>query len=224
MARGPLSLLAPAPVREEGEVVVRTAAPLRRLEAHRLVTTMLKFGLRHCSNVDDMLLAMASPSAHRLLHDWRRDVIGDLSTCKRQLDDARLKLLALLQPGAAVTVRTKGLWSTLHKVGLRGKVPTDVLAVRIVVKDDAACFEALELVHRMWPAAAGRLKDYITRPKANGYQALHETVLLPDGTPMEIQIRSEHAHAYAEHGSASHRRYKGTIGEMPQLVLAGLAQ
>lgn len=221
LARGPISLL--SPMRERAEIAPAAIAPLRRPEAHRLVTTMLKFGLRHCANTDDMLLAMVSPSAHRLLSEWRRTLIGDVSTCKRALEDARIKLLSVM-PGAAVSVRTKGLWSTLHKVALRGKVPTDVLAVRIVVKDDHACFDALDLVHQLWPAAAGRLKDYITRPKANGYQALHETVLLPDGTPMEIQIRSERAHAHAEYGVASHRRYKGPVAEMPQLVLAGLAQ
>lgn len=234
LRRGPISLLAPMRVRVEETASIAlplpdspraSPSPPEKTDSHRLVTAIFKWGLAHCSNADDMLLAMASPLAHRFFSEWRRTVIGDLSTCARALDEARQMLLSLLRPGTAVSVRTKGLWSTMHKVALRGKVPNDMLAVRIVVKGgEVECFEALALVHRLWPAAAGRLKDYITRPKANGYQALHETVLLPDGQPMEIQIRSETAHDHAEHGLASHRRYKGPIGQLPQLVLAGLAQ
>lgn len=208
-------------VREDGRPAF-AAAPSP--EAFRLALAVLKWGLQVSASADDILLAMASPATHRLLSDWRRTVVGDMGACVRALRDAEHALVSSLRPGAEVTMRTKGLWSTFHKAAHRGKVPNDVLAVRIVVKDDAECFEALDLVHRLWPAADGRLKDYITRPKANGYQALHETVPLPDGAPMEIQIRSQLAHAHAEHGAASHRLYKGAIGELPQLVLTGLAQ
>lgn len=124
-----------------------------------------------------------------------------------------------------MSVRSKGLWSTFHKATVRRKQVFDVLAIRVVVRghDTDACYEALQAIRERWPSAGGRFKDYVRFPKANGYQGLHDTLLLPNGNPFEIQIRNEHMHREAEFGAAAHRRYKTGPIQLSQKMLSGIA-
>lgn len=83
----------------------------------------------------------------------------------------------------------------------------DITAVRIVVNDLNDCYAVLGVIHKNWPPVKGRIKDYISQPKPNGYRSLHTTVFCDDGRIVEFQIRTWEMHEEAEYGVAAHWHY-----------------
>jgi len=107
--------------------------------------------------------------------------------------------------------RSKGKYSLYQKLKRRewdmDKVH-DYLAIRVVVPSIEQCYQVLGIVHEIWRPLPQRVKDYIAFPKPNGYQSLHTTVITPNRTILEVQIRTESMHREAEYGIASHIIYK----------------
>jgi GTP pyrophosphokinase len=112
-----------------------------------------------------------------------------------------------------VTGREKSpfsVWEKMKRRNVEFEQLSDIMAFRIVVPTREACYAALGAVHAAYPVTAGRFKDYISTPKANGYQSLHTGVALraPRNQKIEIQIRTPSMHAVAENGVAAHWHYK----------------
>ncbi len=84
----------------------------------------------------------------------------------------------------------------------------DVRAFRVIVADVKTCYTVLGVVHNIWTPISKEFDDYISRPKPNGYQSLHTVVTAEDGRPLEVQIRTQEMHNFAEYGVAAHWRYK----------------
>lgn len=109
---------------------------------------------------------------------------------------------------------TWSIWQKMQKKGVTFNEIYDILAVRIVIKarpgisEKRQCFDVLSLVTDIYKPRPDRIRDWITMPKANGYESLHVTVMGPQGKWVEVQIRTERMDEVAEHGFAAHYRYK----------------
>lgn len=84
----------------------------------------------------------------------------------------------------------------------------DLLAVRVIVDNLMHCYSVLGMVHSLWQTIPKEFDDYIANPKENGYQSLHTVILDEDGNRIEVQIRTQAMHDYAELGVAAHWSYK----------------
>jgi GTP pyrophosphokinase len=107
------------------------------------------------------------------------------------------------------------IWNKMQTKNVTFDEIYDLLAVRIVFKtkegisEKRQCFDILSLITDIYTPKPDRIRDWITIPKANGYEALHVTVMGPKGQWVEVQIRTERMDEIAERGFAAHYRYKG---------------
>lgn len=114
--------------------------------------------------------------------------------------------------------RPKSIHSILQKMK-KQQIPFeqvyDLFAVRVIVKSEPrlekeACWRAFSIITDIYKTQADRLRDWLTTPKANGYEALHTTVLGPKAKWVEVQIRSKRMDDIAERGLAAHWKYKSS--------------
>ena len=109
---------------------------------------------------------------------------------------------------------TYSIWQKMKNKGVSFSEVYDLLAVRIVINakenisEKRQCFDVLSIVTDIYKPKPDRIRDWITIPKANGYESLHVTVMGPQGKWVEVQIRTSRMDEIAEHGFAAHYRYK----------------
>ena len=106
--------------------------------------------------------------------------------------------------------RSKSIYSIYNKLDKGRKFSDiyDLLALRVLVKEEAECYLVLGLIHSKFKPIAKRFKDFIAMPKSNGYESLHTTVFGINNELFEIQIRTYEMNAIAENGVAAHWSYK----------------
>ncbi|AAZ56123.1 RelA/SpoT protein [Thermobifida fusca YX] len=173
--------------------------------AHRLGMNTIKWEL------EDLAFATLYPKRFdeiaRLVAERapRRDVYLQevIEIVSADLREAKIK--------ATVRGRPKHYYSIYQKMIARNvgfDEIYDLVGIRVIVDSVRDCYAALGIIHARWNPVPGRFKDYIAMPKFNMYQSLHTTVIGPEGSPVELQIRTRAMHRRAEYGIAAHWKYK----------------
>ena len=194
---------------EKAKETLEIFAPL----AHRLGIHAIKWEL------EDLSFATLHPRKYneikQLVSQQRTEREAYVSRAGLYLE----KELHAVGIGAEISGRAKHFYSIYSKMTKKGREFNeiyDLTAMRVIVESVKDCYGAIGVIHSLWKPLPGRFKDWVAMPKFNMYQALHTTVIGPEGRPLEIQIRTDEMHRTAEFGVAAHWIYKDGVAHPPE--------
>src|SRR5438876_4222684 len=185
--------------------------------AHRLGIHALKWEL------EDLAFQTLHPRKYEEIKQMVAERRADREEHVREASLVLKRELEKVDIPADIAGRAKHFYAIYDKMAKKGREFNeiyDLTAMRVIVerdKDEGTrdCYGALGLIHSLWKPMPGRFKDYVAMPKLNGYQALHTTVIGPEGRPLEIQVRTREMHETAEFGVAAHWLYKVGTRDAP---------
>jgi GTP pyrophosphokinase len=161
--------------------------------------------------LEDMAFRYLDPVAYR-------HIAKSLATNRVARESSIQGFIALLQNTLAkekITCECYGrpkhiysIWKKMQRKNLDIDELYDLLAVRVIVDSLIHCYTVLGIVHSLWQTIPKEFDDYIANPKENGYQSLHTVIVDQEGNRIEVQIRTQAMHDYAELGVAAHWSYK----------------
>ncbi|MBD1140754.1 bifunctional (p)ppGpp synthetase/guanosine-3',5'-bis(diphosphate) 3'-pyrophosphohydrolase [Pelagibacterales bacterium SAG-MED39] len=102
------------------------------------------------------------------------------------------------------------IWRKVQKKRVSLEQITDIIGFRIILNTIDDCYKTLGIIHKKYNCIPGKFKDYISSAKINGYKSIHTAVIGSNKKPIEVQIRTNEMHEFAERGIASHWQYKSS--------------
>ena len=191
---------------QKAKETLEVYAPL----AHRLGIHALKWEL------EDRSFEILHPRKYAEIRAMVADRRADREAQAEKAGEILKAELDKVDIPAEISGRAKHFYSIYDKMAKKGREFNeiyDLTAMRVIVErsgDEGTrdCYGALGLIHSLWKPMPGRFKDFVAMPKFNRYRALHTTVIGPEGTPLEIQVRTRDMHEEAEYGIAAHWIYK----------------
>ncbi len=179
--------------------------------AHRLGLFTIK------TELEDLSFKYEHPQEYQFINDKLKaseEARNKLFNRFREPVDKKLKAMGLEYDMKARVKSVYSIWNKMEAKGVNFEDIYDIYAVRIIfeplpgVDEKNQCWDIYSAITDEYRIRPDRIRDWVSRPKANGYQALHLTVMGPDGEWVEIQIRSHRMDDIAEKGFAAHWKYK----------------
>jgi GTP diphosphokinase / guanosine-3',5'-bis(diphosphate) 3'-diphosphatase len=173
-----------------------------------------RMGMNHIRDeLEDLSFETLNPQARKL-------VVDRLSLNKKireiTFKEISLKFFNVLKKNS-VDVKIVGrektpfsIWRKMQSKRVSLEQLTDIIGFRVIVNDISTCYKVLGIFHSNWSTIPGKFKDYISTPKINNYKSVHTSVIGPKKERVEIQIRTQEMHDFAERGVASHWIYKSS--------------
>jgi GTP diphosphokinase / guanosine-3',5'-bis(diphosphate) 3'-diphosphatase len=181
--------------------------------AHRLGLYSMK------SELEDLYLKYTEPDTYRAVARKLREtksardrfIARFTDPIEKDLDEAGFKYMIKGRPKSIYSI-----WNKMRQQNRPFEEIYDLFAIRIILdsppefeREKALCWQAYSIVTDHYKPNPDRLKDWISTPRANGYQSLHSTVMSKSGQWVEVQVRTARMDEIAEKGYAAHWKYKG---------------
>jgi RelA/SpoT family (p)ppGpp synthetase len=163
--------------------------------------------------LEDLSFEILNIDARTLIQNRLKEIKKDKEDLFDNLSQEIKNLLLENNVKAIIYGREKtpfSIWRKLQKKRVSLEQITDIIGFRIILENIDDCYHALGVLHKKWNCIPGKFKDYISSPKINGYKSLHTSVIGSYKKPIEIQIRTNEMHDFAERGIASHWKYKSS--------------
>ncbi|HNW76916.1 MAG TPA: RelA/SpoT family protein [Bacteroidales bacterium] len=197
-----------------GETIYMYAPLAHRLGLHAIKSEMEDLALKY---TDPEIYASILNKLKESAESRKRFIHKFIFPLKKALTEQGFKF--------TITAREKSIysiWEKMKKKEIPFEEVYDVFAIRIVIdtpveNEKADCWKVYSIITDHYRPNMDRLRDWISIPKANGYEALHTTVMSHSGQWVEIQIRSRKMDDIAERGYAAHWKYKESLGVSSQL-------
>ena len=150
--------------------------------------------------------------AFSYLYPWRHAVLrkhyNEDNTHEQTLRTVRTELQARLQTlgiKASINPRQRHLWGVYQRMKRKEsfKEAIRTVPIRIITDSEDNCYRILGALHSLYRPVHGKFEDYVAAPKSNGYRSLHSSVIMGDGTALNVQIRTRDMHTLAEAGIIS---------------------
>jgi guanosine-3',5'-bis(diphosphate) 3'-pyrophosphohydrolase len=163
--------------------------------------------------LEDLSFEILNIDARTLIQNRLKEIKKDKEDLFDNLSQEIKNLLLENNVKAIIYGREKtpfSIWRKLQKKRVSLEQITDIIGFRIILENLDDCYHTLGVLHKKWNCIPGKFKDYISSPKINGYKSLHTSVIGSYKKPIEIQIRTNEMHDFAERGIASHWKYKSS--------------
>src|SRR6476659_6881500 len=178
--------------------------------AHRMGLYNIK------TELEDLAMKYMEPDSFRhlaqKLHDTKRErarFINDfIRPIKEKLEQGNFDFEIYGRPKSIHSI-----WNKMKKKGVAFEEVYDLFAIRVILdspaeKEKEDCWKVYSMITDEYTPSPERLRDWLSNPKSNGYEALHTTVMGPEGRWVEVQIRTKRMNEIAEKGLAAHYKYK----------------
>ena len=163
--------------------------------------------------LEDLSFSVLNKPARDLIIDRLKFIKNNREDTFKIIAAELIELLKSHGIHAKITVREKtpfSIWRKIQNKKISLEQLTDIIGFRILVTNIEDCYKSLGIFHSKFSAIPGKFKDYISTPKINKYKSIHTSVIGPKKNRIEIQIRTNEMHEFAERGIASHWKYKSS--------------
>jgi RelA/SpoT family (p)ppGpp synthetase len=163
--------------------------------------------------LEDLSFSVLNKEARKLILDRLAFIKNKREDLINKVSEKLTELLKANKIDAEITGREKtpfSIWRKMQSKRISLEQLTDIVGFRVILKNINDCYVTLGILHSRYSMIPGKFKDYISTPKINQYKSIHTSVIGPLKKRIEIQIRTESMHEFAERGIASHWKYKSS--------------